>query len=228
MPRTTPKLPLASTGGKLTIPIADAVWCRIETAYGGKLSAKVRKSMHEATESFIEWEEFERKAEPLSKPKDHLVLLRKAASQLQEKMMGGGLGVDSRVYANHFIKKHFHDHHLPNGDCLQQISSILGSFVVACDLGLKDIGSPETSGFRKGDCWEQWIRRLTSIAKENDLLYGVRNDSDKRKGDAPSPFVTLVREFQACLPEECRRPYHSDDALGKAIHRARQASQRDR
>ena len=46
-------------------------------------------------------------------------------------------------------------------------------------------------GFSKGEAWDRWIVRLTSIAEKHGLPWRVRKDSDKQS-DRQSPFVEFV------------------------------------
>jgi hypothetical protein len=73
-------------------------------------------------------------------------------------------------------------------------------------------------GFNKGEAWERWIVRLTSIAEKHGLPWRVRKDSDKQSDQ--SPFVELIWELQQSVPGTHRRA-HSKDALAKAITEAR-------
>jgi hypothetical protein len=79
--------------------------------------------------------------------------------------------------------------------------------------------SPRDQGFSKGEAWDRWIERLTSIAKAHNLPWRVRKDSDKQS-DRPSPFVEFVWGLQQFVPGTHRRA-HSKDALAKAITEAR-------
>jgi hypothetical protein len=65
------------------------------------------------------------------------------------------------------------------------------------------------------------VRNLTSIAKKHRLPTATRTDTDKTASDKPSPFVALVRELQRLVPAPAARHAHSNDALAKAIQRAR-------
>ena len=64
-------------------------------------------------------------------------------------MLGDKFDIDSRVFANHLIKEHFHNHYLPKGDCMQQVSGILRSFAFACDEALNDLDGLMTQVFEK-------------------------------------------------------------------------------
>jgi VCBS repeat-containing protein len=81
-------------------------------------------------------------------------------------------------------------------------------------------GGFTTQGFSKGEAWERWIRRLTSIAKAHNLPGGARKDSDKQSGSHASPFVEFVWGLQQFVPGTHRRA-HSKGALAKAITEAR-------
>jgi hypothetical protein len=96
-----------------------------------------------------------------------------------------------------------------------------------CDRALRVLGTAETeaSGYRVGEAWAQWIRRLTRILKKAGLPTGVRKDT----GDVgrTSPFVLFVAKLQRYLPDgqdepdEFRQHTHSEGALAKATERAR-------
>ncbi len=75
--------------------------------------------------------------------------------------------------------------------------------------------------------WELWVCELTTILSNNELPTQVRKDTDKTKAAKPSPFVSFIRELQACLPEKYRRShterpdFEANIALSAAIIRAR-------
>jgi hypothetical protein len=72
-------------------------------------------------------------------------------------------------------------------------------------------------GFSKGEAWDRWIVRLTSIAEKHGLPWRVRKDSDKQSDQ--SPFVELIWELQQSVPKAHRR--YSRGALAGAIVAAR-------
>ena len=80
---------------------------------------------------------------------------------------------------------------------------------------LKQAADPQPL-FREGDVWDFWIVLLTTIFKRAGLSTAVRKDQEK-----PSQFVIFVRELQEHLPPHLYRK-RSDDALAKAITRARE------
>ncbi len=75
--------------------------------------------------------------------------------------------------------------------------------------------------------WELWVRKLTNILSKNGLPTRVRKDTDKSKTAKPSPFVSFIRELQACLPAKYRRSHalrpdvEANVALSTAIVRSR-------
>jgi hypothetical protein len=64
---------------------------------------------------------------------------------------------------------------------------------------------------------------VTEIAKAHELPTQVRKDTDKSAVFAPSPFVSLIGELQALIPEAYRQSTHSKIALSEAIARARRS-----
>jgi hypothetical protein len=222
MARIGAKLSVASAGEKPQLSISDHAWRGIEKAYGSKLSSEVRNSILQATQRFVDWEVFERTAKPLSNVKKRLTSIRKAATQFRHELLGQKVDIDSRVFAKHLIKKHFYNRCLPEGDCIQQLSSILGSIAGACDEALNDLDGSEASGFRERGSWNIWVRQLTLIAEKNGLDHGISNEA--LSSGVPNripPFVILVDKLQALLPVKCRQHTQSPYALGQAIHRAR-------
>src|SRR5262245_14054047 len=65
MARSVPTIPFASASGEPDFKITDQNWHNIERAYRSSLSADVRNRILEATTSFVYFEVFERRAEPL-------------------------------------------------------------------------------------------------------------------------------------------------------------------
>src|SRR5262249_10082530 len=74
-----------------------------------------------------------------------------------------------------------------------------------CERALAELRSKKDSGFRRGEMWELWVRKLTAILSKSELPTQVRKDADKTKATRPSPFVSFIRELQVCLPEKYRR-----------------------
>jgi len=97
----------------------------------------------------------------------------------------------------------------------------------SCERALAELRSQKDSGFRRGEMWELWVRKLTTILSNKELPTRIRKDSDKTKTAKPSPFVSFIRELQACLPEKYRRShgqrpdFETNIALSTAIIRAR-------
>jgi hypothetical protein len=101
-----------------------------------------------------------------------------------------------------------------------------------CDQALADLGSQENFGFRRGEIWGLWVRKLTTILSKAELPTQVRKDADKTNAAKPSAFVSFLRELQECIPKDYRRSQaHGPDfepniALSVAIVRARQSAPR--
>jgi len=115
-------------------------------------------------------------------------------------------------------------------DCPETMFYLLEHALIAmhdvCDFIATEISNPEFPIPHPGWLWIQWIGWLTIIAKEHSLPYKARSDSDKRKNKT-SAFVSFVQELQGCIPEQARHSTQSEDALAKAINRARQGMDTD-
>jgi hypothetical protein len=129
---------------------------------------------------------------------------------------------DAKVYADHVVKRHFDDPRLAmnHGDLFNALSGVLTSLKVACTKALLEINDPNLPGHREGDCWDQWIRRLTKIADENGLPSGASKGADKSAKE--SPFTLMVKALQERVPRDARRHHGGEAAtLAAAINRAR-------
>jgi hypothetical protein len=234
MGKRAPKLPVASAERE-RVTISDHDWQRIERAYGQKLSPEARRDIHEKTQKFVDGAEFERHAEPISDARNRISTIIGAASSLRSALDGGDRDAD--IYARFVIKKHLRregdakKHLQKEGDAIKKrrrkkddalrgISSDMRLLIFASEDALRELDDAKDQGFSKGEAWERWIRRLTSIAKAHNLPGGARKDSDKQSGSHASPFVEFVWGLQQFVPGTHRRA-HSKDALAKAITEAR-------
>jgi hypothetical protein len=232
MGKRAPRLPVASAE-RIKVTISDRDWRRIESAYGQKLSPEVQRDIHEKTQEFVDRAEFEQNAELASDARDRISIIAKAASSLRSALNDGDHDAD--VYARTLIKKHLwkqrdakkqkegdavKKRRRKKDDPLRGISSDIRVLIFASQDALRELDDAEDQGFSKGEAWEQWIRRLTSIAKAHNLPGGARKDSDKQSGSHASPFVEFVWGLQQFVPGTHRRA-HSKDALAKAITEAR-------
>jgi hypothetical protein len=73
--------------------------------------------------------------------------------------------------------------------------------------------------------WNDWVRRLASILRNEDFAITTRNYESRADRRLPTPFVKFVTALQAELPEsyalhEPTRAGHPYFAIDKAIQRA--------
>jgi hypothetical protein len=238
MGKRAPKLPVASAGGgkeeerRKVVAITDSDWQRIEKAYGQKLSPKARRDIHEKTQEFVDRAEFEQNAEPGSDARDRITTIIGAASSLRSTIDGGIHDAD--IYACSLIKKHLwkqsdakkqkegdavKKRRRKKGDPLRNISSGMRLLIFASQDALRELDDAKDQGFSKGEAWDRWIVRLTSIAEKHSLPWRVRKDSDKQS-DSQSHFVEFVWALQRFVPDAHRRK-HSRGAVAGAIVAAR-------
>jgi hypothetical protein len=208
---------MVSALGKPKFRFAIDSWPKIEQQYGRLLPLNVRQHILEVTGSYLYFEVFERQAKPLRFAIERVEAISRAANNLR--LVLTGRASDESVYARHLIGKHFSDRRLKTnrGNMTETLAGVLTSLLVACDLALQEM--KDTPSFRVGDCWNKWIRNLTSIARKNKLPFSVSKASGKAA--ATSPFVLMVAELQRHLDKGARRHSHSNSALAAAITRAR-------
>lgn len=197
MARFTPKLTFAVAGGKPNFKISGADWRRIQTAYGHQLSKVVRRKIRDATGEFLNWAVFELTAPTISETTKRIQTIKKAAREFREKILRcpPTVGRDADFYARYLIRKHLGLSRDEGRDGLQNLAlQVERAISKGCDLALVDLLPETKSGFRKGDMWDLWVRKLTAILKECQLPTAVRKDTDKVKAAEPSAFVAFIRE----------------------------------
>ena len=237
MPRVAAKLPIASADGKPRLKISEGDWKRIEKAYGHALTKPLRPKICDATREYLEWDELEKAAQRTSEAEVKINAVKAAASKFRDAIFRRPRNIarDADFFARRLIGKHL-GLSFQGRDGLQNLllkierdisDACDRAFDIfdACDRALHDL--QEENGFRDGETWGLWIRKLTKILKAHQLPTEVRKDTVKNLTGKPSPFVAFVRELQACVPEEYRRsqPYSAEApaniALSEAIYRAR-------
>ena len=226
MPRVTPTIPIATlSGGDPELSISNEDWKRIELAYGYAVPMAAREAIRAATLTFLFFVKGEQVARPISEPRDRIQQLKEAAKAFQEAVFDNPQDSrrDSRIYADHLVKRYFDDARIAGREGLRSLGLVMTSLIVACNHALAHLENPQNHAHRRGDAWGNWVRRVTDVIEAHQLPSEVRKDTDKNATGKPSPFVALIRELQACIPEADRRSTHSDIALSEAIVRARRS-----
>jgi hypothetical protein len=227
MARTKPNLVFSAALQKPGLKRFD--WIRIEKAYGHPLNRSMRTRIRVATRRYIEWAEFEQNVRTSAESTTRVCMIKDSARAFRKAILENPpkIGRDADYYARSLICKHM-GLVFDGRDGLQNLAVQVDRDVTeACDRALAELRYQEGSGFRAREMWERWIRDLTTIASDANLPTKVRKDTDKIKSGEPSPFVSLVRGLQACLPKSYRRskPYSAEAAaniaLSTAIVRAR-------
>ena len=221
MAQFTPTIPIASvSGGDPKLTITGQHWQRIQDTYGNELSPDLRKEIYEATISFLRFVPTERAAQPILFARTKITQIIKTAQALQKaifKYPQSDAG-DATLHANHLINRCFDHPLVKNRDKLGFIGTLMTSLAVACEGAFITLDDPANRGRRKGETWENWVRKLTEIFKAHRLPTAARKDTDKNKTGKPSPFVAFIQELQKCFPAEFRRSTQSDEALAKSIY----------
>jgi len=169
----------------------------------------------------------------VSDARDRITTIIGAASSLRSAIDSGVHDAD--IYACSLIKKHLWKQseakkqkegdaikrrRRKKRDPLRNISSDMRLLIFRCQDALRELDDTKDQGFSKGEAWDRWIVRLTSIAEKHGLPWRVRKDSDKQSQQSRiSPFVELVWELQQSVPKAHRRS--SRGALAGAIVGAR-------
>jgi hypothetical protein len=228
MAQFKPKSRFSAASGRPKFRISKADWDRIEAAYGHSLSPPVRRKIRGATRD-LDWVELERKSATISETSARVHTIKKAAHEFRESILRcpAKISREADYYARSLICKHMG---LPfeGRDGLQNlVLKIERDIAKGCRQALAELRGEKESGFRHGETWELWVRKLTSILKKSQLPVQVRKDTDKAKVAKPSAFVAFMRELQACIPKAYRKSqprsshFEANIALSTAISRAR-------
>jgi hypothetical protein len=109
MGKRAPKLPVASAGAgeeeekRPRVGITDPDWQRIESAYGQKLSPQARRDIQGRTQKFVDRDEFEQNAEPVSDARDQIAIVIGAASSLRYRSAESTMPIFTRAASSESI-----------------------------------------------------------------------------------------------------------------------------
>ena len=143
MPRRIPKLSIATAVGEPKLIISEARWLRIGKACGRSLSNKTKCQIVASTTEFIEFETFERNAEPLSWTKEKIGSIKKAVAILTTELQGPGKGDDTLLEATNRIAWKIRACLHEGRATLRGLEELLHELSIACGLALKEIDKSE-------------------------------------------------------------------------------------
>jgi len=229
MARTrTPKLPIATVSDESSLREGAIEWETVERAYGNHLSPALREEIFKLTQSFVRLAPFELTAEPVAASRERIEKLKKAAMNFGI-LLDFSDTSDARIYADQLVNRKLATKLIQGFDLFGTLKTSLRDFISACNQALVEIEKlvveikkPGFAGNQEGECWEKWICGLTRLLDQTGLPTSVSNDPHS----PASPFTSLVYELQNCVPEPSRRHCHSEQALAKAIQRARKDQRR--
>jgi hypothetical protein len=203
-----------NTGDPTSISYFTIEWQKVERGCGHRLSANVRQAIDSATNSFVLWEDSERKGTTFETVRTTIEVFKKRAGELQKSLT---LLFGSESDALVLISSQFNDRHFQS---FRLLSGLLAFFDDACNAALNELNESR-SFVKEGNAWLSWILKLKQIMKNNGLPTGVRKDAgNKSRSNKHSPFIELVWELTLCLPTESRRHLHSKAALADAVSKA--------
>jgi hypothetical protein len=153
------RLPLASVSGRAAeFSPTNTQWKRIERAYGHPLSGAAKQAIRDATTNFLQFEPFERAAEPVSLARKRVLTVRKAARAFHDALVTAPT-TTATVYAHFLIMRHFADETLwsrkfrgQNKDKLVRLRCLSTLLWDACTPALAELDNPDLPGHREGDC----------------------------------------------------------------------------
>jgi hypothetical protein len=226
MPRNKRLLPIASAlGPPPRVSIPDNEWHRLEGILGKGLQPGIRKEIIDVTDRFLGFAVFDLTREPVDNASTLLNALTKTGGDFFCALVDAGGSGDGAVYAVHLLRRHYKEPKLRHRNTIDALTSILTSFIVACDKARQELHE-EGDEHRRGESWETWIRNLTEILERNGLPTAARKDAVRNKSGKASKFVLFVEQLQGHFEERFRRGTHSTDALAEAIGRSRRVTKK--
>jgi hypothetical protein len=190
---------------------------------GQDLQPAIRKEIIAVTDRFLNFAVFDFTREPVDEASNRVNALMTAAEELLGALVDAGSSGDGAVYAIQLLQRHFVEPELRRRNMLNALTSIVTSFVVACDKARQELGE-QGDEHRRGQSWDTWIRNLTEILERNDLPTAARKDAMLNKSGIGSKFVLFVEQLQRNFEERFRRGTHSTEALAVAIGRSRRVT----
>ncbi len=234
MPRRTPRINLTSGPTGNFFILSEAERAQIEAAYGHKLSEELWEEILHVTEEFTIYAPTVRGAASLTKTLTKLHKLANTARSLRKDIIPNHVKSENLTLQDIWYA-YFRSRSEPPGDdsLFELLLEFLEIVIALSKLAEKYATNNGVGGLIKGPddegyYWDVWICTVTLILEEHGLPYAARKDADKRKRDAPSPFVSFICELQKYIPKQCRKFTHSHDALAQGIHRARKSIDLDR
>jgi hypothetical protein len=208
LPRVKKLLPVSAGAGYPAFRIGRAKRRKLEQAIGQPIPAAAWDEIIVATREYRADTELERNTPPISPVIDRVEKLRAAAA------------VICAIWEESVSDKRRTPYLHIRADKLRAWALDSRHRMQDFDAELRTLGriKAEGGGFRAGEAWDRWIRRLTRILEKAGLPTGARNDSDQSR---TSPFVAFIRGLQGCLPAKFKRHTFSNPALAKAIERGR-------
>ncbi len=227
MARPKPRIDVIKRLGNAVV-FSDDDRLAIEAKYGHKLTSRQWEQITYLTSVLMEQIPGLKEATPLSVVLSKFKKLEAAAKSVRSEFSRTSIAwnfTPQEIYWAFFARRRCP----PPSEEWDFLKDILGAVIKFSEYAIRQIESPDPTqpnwvASSKDEVWNIWVNAVTKIIKRRDgLPYKVRKDSYLNKAGIPSSFVTLIKELQKCLPEECRKFTHSDDALAQGIYRARHA-----
>jgi hypothetical protein len=220
MSRPSPVVPVAGLSKRVRFEITPTDWIRIETAYGRTVPLKSRRQIEIVSRDFLSTASIEHDSELISAATRRIRSIRSRAGDLQA-VICEAPSEDATTFSNRFFEDAFTDRRFKKRDSLHSLSLMMDDVICACDEAEKAINGVTNHGRRRGEGWENWLRKIDDIFRELNLPITARKDANKNKSGKPSPYAEMIGALQDLFPPKFRRAKQSKQALARAIHLAR-------
>jgi len=216
-----PRLPSASHAETTRFAPSSEEWQRIAEPFGIEFSQADRKQLVGIVETYFVTQPFEAAAPHVADAKKYLKDITTKANAFFQSLSPAS-NPSAADYVQQLIVRNFRDGQTRTPQAWTDIITTMAAFLAATDRAQNVLSRcMPGGGFIEGYAWCELIRKLEQFCHKRCLPTAASKGWHKSPRDGPSPFVAFVRNLQDVFPPKFRRHHHSDQALAKAIHNAR-------
>ena len=212
---TRPRIAESFYDESLAFAPTEAQWRDIEQAYGRELGSELRARIERAATTYLQFASAERGAVCKADVKRYI---QRTSRQLDPliALLGKPQRHDSPVAFARARLDGSLSRFKNEAQSLRDMVTGLRELKRTCDDVL--LGLSNESGFVPGECWGDFILRLTEILDREELPTRISHETD-------SDFVLMFCAVQRAFPSEFRRSARvSNTSLAKAMSRAKKAA----
>lgn len=223
--RRSRKLRIGSShfvGGEVFEP-KDEDWSAYERALGKRMVEPLRLNVRDIVQDYFDEQPLEQNAPFLEDVVAAVADIGKRARELKAAFRGSDINSRSLYSA---ARSAITQHCQPAAaeDDLSELDKIdrsLTKLITGASLAIHHLNQNAQNGFVEGKSWDQMIRRLREMFRQNGLPFRASHDTSKTPSQQGSPFERFIDELQTRFEQPTLRRHHgiSRASLAKFINR---------